>query len=70
MKHLKNFSIKNFERPKSLPPKILFMFGFFLYFEGKGGPKHKEFMGSGVEGGGSWRGFMAKFFMFMPFWEA
>ena len=29
------------------------MFGAsFLYFEGKGGPKHKEFTGSGVAGGG------------------
>ena len=46
------------------------MFGLFLYFEGKGGPKHKEFMGSGVpwrRGGGLGGGFLAKVFMFMPF---
>ena len=28
------------------------MFGFFLCFEGKGGPKHKEFTGSPLGGGG------------------
>ena len=50
------------------------MFGV-LFFEGKGGPKHKEFMGvrgllegeggGGLGGGG---GFLANFLMFMPFW--
>ena len=59
IKHIKNFSIKNFGSPKTPPQKKKkFMFGFFLYFEGKGGPKHKEFMGLGVpwRGGGSGRG--------------
>ena len=53
IKHINNFSIKNFGPPKTPPQKKeMFMFGLFLYFEGKGGPKHKEFLGSGVP----WRG--------------
>ena len=41
----------------------------FLCFEGKGGPKHKEFTGfrNPLEGGSRGGGFLAKFFMFMPF---
>ena len=70
IKHIKNFSIKNFGPPMTPPPPKFFMLGF-LYFEGKGGPKHKEFTGSGVlRGGGSRRGFPAKFLMFiMPFFR-
>ena len=44
--------------------------GFFLCFEGQGGPKHKEFTGvrAPLEGGGGLRGgFPAKLFMFMRY---
>ena len=63
MKHIKKFSIKNFGPPKTPPPqkKKLFMFGLFPAFEGKGGPKHKEFMESAVPWrGGSRRGVSGK----------
>ena len=60
IKHIKNVGIKNFGPPKTPPPKKkkCLCLGFFLYFEGKGAPKHKEFTGSGVpfRGGGSRRG--------------
>ena len=49
------------------------MFGFFLCFEEKGGPKHKEFTAvRGPLGGGLGGGFPAKFFffLFMPFFGA
>ena len=58
IKHMKNFSINNFGPPKTPPPKNCLCLGFFLHFEGEGGPKHKEFTGSGVPWrGGSGRGF-------------
>ena len=62
MKHTKSFSIKNFAPPKTCPPPKFFMLGFFLYVEGKGGPKHKELRDQGSLGGGLGRGFPAKFF--------
>ena len=51
IKHINNFSIKNSGSPKPPPKKIVYVW-VFLYFEGKGGPKHKEFMGSRAP----WRG--------------
>ena len=69
LKHIKNFSIKNFGPPERPPPspKNLYVWAFFLCFEEKGGPKDKEFTGSWVfwKGGGVGGGFLAKFFIFM-----
>ena len=66
-----NFSMENLGPPKNLP-KTFFMFGLFLYFEGKGGPKHKEFAGSRVpwRGGVPRGGFPAKFFLIHAFFRA
>ena len=47
IKHIKNFSINNFGPPMTPPPRNSLCLGFVLYLEGKGGPKHKEFTGSG-----------------------
>ena len=48
------------------------MFGFFLYFEAKGGPKNiKNLRGQGALGGGVQEGFFGgKLFMFTPFFGA
>ena len=52
IKHTKKFSIKNFGTPKTAHLNSLCL-GFFLCFEEKGGPKHKEFTGvRGPLGGG------------------
>ena len=45
IKHTKNFSIKNFGAPKPPPRRNSLCLGFSLCFEGKEGPKHKEFEG-------------------------
>ena len=45
--------------------------GSFLHFEGRRGPKHKEFGGSRDPGGGGLgRTFLVKFSTFMPFFRA
>ena len=46
----KKFHHKEFWAPKG-GPDSLYVWPFFLYFEGRRGPKHKEFEGSGV----AWR---------------
>ena len=49
IKHIKNFSIKNFSMgPLRRPPPKFFMFGLFPVFWRERSPKHKEFTGSGV----------------------
>ena len=66
IKHIREFQHKEYWAPYDPPPGNSLCLGFFLYFEGKGGPKHKEFTGSGVlrgGGGGLGGGFPAKFFM-------
>ena len=71
-KHTKNFSIKNFGAPKTPPPLKFFMFGFFLCFEGKGGPKHKEFTGvrGPLGGGGSRKGVSGEIlYVYAFFWD-
>ena len=52
IKHAKNFSRKHFGARKPPAPKF-FTLAFCLYFDGKRGPKHKEFCGvrSLLEGG-------------------
>ena len=53
----KNFRIKNFGGPQDHSPEILYFWPFRNPgFEGKRGPKHKEFAGSGVLGGGGGSG--------------
>ena len=50
-------------------PRNSLRLGFFLCFERKGGPKHKEFAGlrAPLEGGGSRSGVSGEILMFMPF---
>ena len=65
--HTKKSSMKNFGAPKTLPLKILYVGLFPWYSEGKRGPKHKDFAGSGVLGGRVWEGGLPKFFISMLF---
>ena len=62
---------KNFGGPKAPPPSKFFMQAFLLHFEGKRGPKHKEFAGSGVPWGRAGRGgggFCPNSLCLCPFW--
>ena len=57
-----------FAARKPPPPRNSLCSPFFLHYEEKRGPKHKEFAGLG-ERGGVWEGVMPKFFMFIfGFW--
>ena len=50
IKHINNFSIKNFGPLRPPPPKkktILYVWAFFLYFEGKEAPNIKNLRGQG-----------------------
>ena len=71
IKHTKNFSIKNFG-PKNPPSEFLYVWAFPCVLKGKEAPNIKNLKGSWAfwGGGGLGGGFLAKFFMFMPFFGA
>ena len=65
IKHIKNFSIKDFGPPMTPPPEILYVWAFSCILKGKEAPNIKNLRGPGSleRGGGLGGGCPAKFFM-------